>query len=163
MKPYAFLASENHYLKTLGLFLLSIALTLGIFSLANAQSSVNACSLNQLAIKGTDPVAYFVEGKPVKGTKRYQVQWGGAVWHFSSQANKEAFEANPEAFAPQYGGFCAWAVSQGYTADIDPNAWDIVDGKLYLNYSKSVQKTWSKDRTNRIVQTDQNWPRLAAK
>lgn len=135
----------------------------GASSTIHAENKVNTGLFNNTAIKGYDPVAYFSEGKPVKGTKKYKAEWSGASWHFSSEANKEAFVADPEKYAPQYGGFCAWAVSQGYTAGIDPNAWDIVDGKLYLNYNKSVQETWSKDRASLIDQADQNWPEISEK
>lgn len=110
------------------------------------------------AIRGYDPVAYFTEGAPVKGSGDYQSEYNGATWSFVSAANKEKFDADPQAFAPQYGGYCAWAVSQGYTASIDPDAWRIVDGKLYLNYSASVQRRWEQDIPGFISQADQNWP-----
>jgi hypothetical protein len=112
------------------------------------------------AIRGYDPVAYFKEGKPVKGLKKYQHEWNEAKWHFSSQQNRDDFIRSPESYAPQYGGYCAWAVSQGYTASIDPEAWNIYEGKLYLNYSKDVQETWSKDIPGNIQKADKNWPKL---
>ena len=83
-----------------------------------------------------------------------------ATWRFSSAANLAAFEADPEAYAPQYGGYCAWAVSQGYTASTDPTAWRIVDGKLYLNYSQGVQRRWEQDIPGNIVKADTNWPKV---
>lgn len=112
------------------------------------------------AIRGYDPVAYFTEGKPTKGNSDYQFEWNGADWHFSSQENLELFVANPDKYAPQYGGYCAWAVSKGYTAKIDPNAWYIHDDKLYLNYSKSVQSTWQQDIPGNIANADNFWPQL---
>nr|WP_281422932.1 YHS domain-containing (seleno)protein [Thaumasiovibrio subtropicus] len=115
------------------------------------------------AIEGYDPVAYFSEGKALKGDKAWELEWKGADWRFSSQANLAAFKENPEKYAPQYGGYCAWAVSQGYTAKIDPEAWHIHDGKLYLNYNASVQSTWQQDIPGNIVKADQNWPQLLAK
>jgi YHS domain-containing protein len=111
-----------------------------------------------IAIRGTDPVAYFRSGKPVAGSSQWTHVWQGATWQFSSQEHRDLFVANPEQFAPQYGGFCAWAVSQGYTAPIDPNAWKIVDGKLYLNFSKGVQRTWEKDIPGNITKANANWP-----
>ncbi|MDR9827289.1 YHS domain-containing (seleno)protein [Vibrio sp. FNV 38] len=114
------------------------------------------------AIKGYDPVAYFTQGKPVKGRSDFQFEWNGADWSFSSQQNLDAFISNPEQYAPQYGGYCAWAVSKGYTAKIDPSAWSVVDGKLYLNYSKSVQSTWQQDIAGNIAKADINWPSLLA-
>lgn len=114
------------------------------------------------AIRGYDPVAYFTEGKPVEGSSSYQTEWKGATWYFSSADNLAKFEADPEAFAPQYGGYCAWAVAQGYTASIDPKAWDIVDGKLYLNYSKGVQSKWAADIPGFITKADANYPGLVS-
>jgi len=113
-----------------------------------------------VALKGHDPVAYFKRQAPVKGSPQFAHQWMGATWHFENAGNRDAFAADPARFAPQYGGYCAWAVSQNYTADVDPEAWRIVDGKLYLNYSKSVQKKWEQDVRKRIEDADLNWPRL---
>jgi hypothetical protein len=113
-----------------------------------------------VAIKGYDPVAYFTAGKPVEGTKEFEFVWQDAKWRFSSAANRDAFKAAPEKFAPQYGGYCAWAVSQGYTANIDPSAWKIVEGKLYLNYSADVQKKWSADIPGFIKSANANWRKL---
>lgn len=110
-----------------------------------------------IAIKGTDAVAYFTEGKPVKGDKNFSYQWGNATWWFKNAENKNLFAQNPEKYAPQYGGFCAWAVSQNYTAPIDPQAWTIVDGKLYLNYNKRIRSRWEKDIQGNITKGDRNW------
>ena len=110
------------------------------------------------AIDGTDPVAYFTQNRPVEGDSDITHDWNGATWRFSSEANRAAFIENPEKYAPQYGGYCAWAVSKGYTASTDPEAWKIVDGKLYLNYSKSVQSQWEQDIPGNIASGDKNWP-----
>ena len=110
------------------------------------------------AIRGYDPVAYFTEGKPVKGKPLFTHDYDGATWQFASEANRDAFAADPARYAPQYGGYCAWAVSQGYTASVDPDAWKIVDGKLYLNYSRSVQRRWERDIPGHIAKADTNWP-----
>ena len=114
------------------------------------------------AIRGYDPVAYFKQGKAIKGQKKFKYQWKQAKWHFISQQNRDDFIQSPESYAPQYGGYCAWAVSQGYTASIDPEAWHIYQCKLYLNYSKEVQKKWSKDIPGNIQKGDRNWPKLLA-
>ncbi|WP_326520696.1 YHS domain-containing (seleno)protein [Leptothoe spongobia] len=111
-----------------------------------------------LAIRGTDPVAYFTQGGPVAGSTEFTHTWNNATWQFATAENRDLFVANPEQYAPQYGGFCAWAVSQGYTASIDPNAWRIVDGKLYLNYNKGVQRQWERDIPGNISQANANWP-----
>ncbi|MEM8582325.1 MAG: YHS domain-containing (seleno)protein [Pseudomonadota bacterium] len=110
------------------------------------------------AIRGYDPVAYFTEGKPVRGSDSHTHNWNGAEWRFSSEENRAAFAANPEAYAPQYGGYCAWAVAEGYTASTDPDAWKIVDNKLYLNYSAGVQRRWERDILGNISRGDSNWP-----
>jgi len=110
------------------------------------------------AIRGYDPVGYFTAGRPVKGSPQFSHQWRGATWHFASAENRDRFAAAPEKFAPQYGGYCAYGVAQGYAVSIDPAAWTIVDGKLYLNYSLSVRENWNKDVPGYIRKADANWP-----
>ncbi len=117
-------------------------------------------SENGIAIKGTDTVAYFKEGKPVKGNSQFSYQWENATWHFKNAENRDLFASNPEKYAPQYGGFCAWAISENYTAPIDPNAWKIVNGKLYLNFNKTIQARWEKDISGHITKANQNWPAI---
>lgn len=112
------------------------------------------------AVRGTDVVAYFTDGKAVAGLPQFVHQWNSAEWRFASSANRDAFAAEPQKYAPQYGGFCAWAVSQNYTAPIDPDAWKIVNGKLYLNYSRFVQLRWQLDTEGNITRADANWPSL---
>lgn len=116
-----------------------------------------------VAIDGYDPVAYFASGGPAKGEKANSFEWNGATWRFASAENLAKFKADPEAYAPQFGGYCAWAVSQGYTAGIDPKAWRIVDGKLYLNYSLDVQKKWEEDIPGHITAARSNWPKIVGK
>ena len=111
-----------------------------------------------IAIDGTDPVAYFTEGRPVAGSSAHEVRWQGATWRFASAGNREVFEADPAAYAPQYGGWCAWAVAEGYTASTVPDAWKIVDGRLYLNFSRGVQRRWERDIPGNIARGDANWP-----
>ena len=113
---------------------------------------------NNVAINGYDPVAYFTESKPVAGTVAVTSDWDGATVLFASAANKEMFDANPEAFAPKYGGYCAYAVSKGYIASTDPDAWTIHEDRLYLNYSKSVRALWTLKRSSHISSADANWP-----
>jgi YHS domain-containing protein len=114
--------------------------------------------LSSLAVNGHDPVAYFAEGRPVEGSSAFESTYEGATWRFASAANKAAFDAEPAKYAPQYGGYCAWAVSQGYTAKGDPAHWRIVDGKLYLNYDAAVQEKWMQDIPGHIEAADGNWP-----
>ena len=128
-----------------------------------AEKPVNA-TLFGVAIKGYDPVAYFTEGKARKGDSKFTHEWNGAKWHFASAAHRDAFVAAPEKYAPQYGGYCAWAVSQNYTANTDPEtAWKIVNGKLYLNYSRDVQKKWEQDVPGHIAKAEVNWPKILKK
>ena len=115
-------------------------------------------SASGLAIRGTDPVAYFTEGKPVAGDSQYETEWEGATWRFASAENKELFESDPEAYAPQYGGYCAKALSEGNVVSTDPEAWKIVDDKLYLNYSPEVQQQWIQDIEGNIDLADNMWP-----
>ena len=116
-----------------------------------------------VAIRGTDPVAYFRQGRPVAGRADLALDWAGTTWRFATEANRDAFAADPARYAPAYGGFCAWAVAEGYTAPIDPAAWRIVEGRLYLNYSRSIQRRWERDIAGNIARADANWPRLAAR
>lgn len=111
-----------------------------------------------VAVGGYDPVAYFADHKPVPGKADITYSWKGATWRFASTQNRDSFKANPENYAPRYGGYCAYAVSQGATAKGDPQVWKIVDGKLYLNLSPSVQKLWEKDIPGYIKAADKNWP-----
>lgn len=111
-----------------------------------------------IAVDGSDVVAYFTQGAPVQGSPEFSYDWKGVTWHFANVANRDAFAADPAAFAPQYGGYCAWAVSEGYTASTVPEAWRIVDGKLYLNFSRGIQGRWERDIPTRIKAADSNWP-----
>lgn len=112
------------------------------------------------AINGYDPVAYFTDGKPVKGDEQFSFQWKDARWLFASKEHMDLFTANPEKFAPQYGGWCAFGCSKGKKATTDPNAWTIVDGKLYLNHSLEVKDKWNQDQKKSIEQADMNWPAI---
>jgi len=113
-----------------------------------------------LAIRGYDPVAYFRDGGPRLGKLEFSVWHGGAVWRFASAAHKALFEADPERYLPAYGGFCAYGTSRGYLVKIEPEAWSIVDGRLYLNYDLDVRKTWLGRTKTYIARADGNWPRL---
>lgn len=113
-----------------------------------------------IAVDGTDVVAYFTQGKPVPGNTELTYDWNGATWRFASAENRDRFAADPARYAPQYGGYCAWAVSQGYTASTVPEAWKIVDGKLYLNYSRRIQRRWERDIPGRIKAANANWPEV---
>ncbi len=141
---------------------LIVATVMAGFGASAEAGPVNATS-GGVAIEGYDPVAYFKAGKPVRGAAGFTAVHEGVTWRFANAANRDAFARNPSAYAPQFGGYCAWAVSRGYTAKIDPQAWRIVDGKLYLNYSKGVQRRWSQDIPGNIAKGHANWPGIEAK
>ncbi|MFQ6551940.1 YHS domain-containing (seleno)protein [Aestuariibius insulae] len=113
-----------------------------------------------VAIDGTDPTSYFTAGAPVAGDDAYSLKWQGAIWRFASAEAQDMFEMNPDRFAPQYGGYCAWAVAEGYTAPTVPEAWRIEDGRLYLNFSRRIQRRWERDIPGNIARGDANWPRV---
>ena len=112
------------------------------------------------AIGGYDPVAYFTDGKPVAGKPEFTHEWNGATWRFASAANRAAFALEPERYAPQFGGYCAYAVGNAYTAKSDPLAWHVEDGKLYLNFSAEVREIWLKDKARLIPAAVANWPKV---
>lgn len=115
------------------------------------------------AIRGYDPVAYFTQSKAVKGNDKLVYHWNNASWYFSSAENLELFKAHPEKYAPQYGGYCAYGLSNGYKAPTSADAWTIEKGKLYLNYNLKVREEWNKDRQQRIEKADRNWPEVKDK
>jgi hypothetical protein len=136
----------------------AVLIGMALPAFAEAKSEIYKSWLG-VAIKGYDPVAFHTAGKPTKGSGKYELEWKDAKWRFASAENRALFEADPEKYAPQYGGYCAWAISEGYTASVDPeNAWSIVDGKLYLNYNVEVKEKWEKDIPGHIQKADANWP-----
>jgi YHS domain-containing protein len=144
-------------------WIVGMVMVLAMTLTAGAAKPVNTTLIGNKAIKGYDPVAYFTHGRPVKGDKQYTHDWNGATWYFATDEHRMRFKQEPDRYAPQYGGYCAWAVSQGDTADIDPEAWKIVDGKLYLNYSLKIQKKWEADIPGLVRKANENWPKLLAK
>lgn len=148
----------TNMLKTLSAFIV-----LFVSMNASALDPIYTTIFSNKAIQGYDTVAYFTEGKPVKGNKKHTTKYQGANWLFASKENLELFTANPEKYAPQYGGYCAYAVSQNTTASIEPEQFTVLDGKLYLNYNKSVQELWSTDKPGFIEAADKNWPQLSTK
>ncbi len=109
------------------------------------------------AIRGYDPVAYHTVGVPTKGSVSHSSVYNGETWYFGSEQHKSMFDADPERYAPAYGGYCAYAMSKNYVVSTDPNAWHIENGQLYLNYSLGVRKTWLKDVSGHVARADANW------
>ena len=116
-----------------------------------------------LAARGYDVTAYFLQGQAVRGNKAHQLQYKGVTWRFASAESLARFKADPAAYAPQFGGYCAWAVSQGYVAPGDPEQWKVVDGKLYLNFNARAKELWEADQADAIKRGHANWPGVLTK
>jgi YHS domain-containing protein len=134
------------------IFMLPLAGMIGIAPGASAEETV--------AIKGYDTVAYFKSGKALKGTKDFTFSWHGMTWFFQSKENRDLFAASPEKYAPQYDGWCAWAMTEARKSATDPEVWKIVDGKLYLNCSRAAYEKWSRDIPGHIKKADEIWLRM---
>lgn len=143
-------------------FLKSIFISLALLVSANALAAdpIETGTFNNKAIYGYDTVAYFTQNKAVKGNKKISTQWRGADWFFSSAEHKAMFVADPEKYAPQYGGYCAYAMSDGRLVGIDEDAFTILDGKLYLNYSMSVMNEWRTNTDLFIKEANAEYPKL---
>jgi len=123
-------------------------------------SAVGQTQAGDVAIKGYDTVAYFQAGKALQGNESYTAQWHGFTWYFLNKANRDLFESSPEKYAPQYDGYCAWAMTEARKAVTDPEVWKIVNGKLYLNCSMAAYEKWSRDIPGNIKKADTNWIKL---
>jgi len=128
-----------------------------------AARGIGVFNENGIAISGVDPVAYFREGHAVAGSATYALKWRGVSWYFANAANLAAFEANPRQHAPQFGGYCAYGMSQGLLLATDPDAWAIRDSKLYLTVSPEMLAEWLKDPDSRILQARANWALMTTK
>lgn len=114
-------------------------------------------SVHGAAIDGYDVVAYFVSGEPVRGQSSHRVKWRGAIWYFSSAQNQDRFERNPKAYAPRYGGYCAFAMASGHTMSTDPFSWRIVDGRLYLLHNAEAARLWEDDIQQHVASANLHW------
>ncbi len=145
-------------------FILFIGIAAAISACGGAENVAGVSSDSSgRALGGYDAVAYFVVQTAVEGNPKYEYAWNGAKWLFSSEENMKKFQQNPESYAPQYGGYCSYAVSEGYTASGDPKAWKVTDGKLYLNYNPQVKETWEKNEAERIEKGTKNWSEFQKK
>jgi YHS domain-containing protein len=134
---------------------------LALFTIVQAQAQKSEIfATGGKAIKGYDPVAFFTASKPVKGADSLAYQWKEATWLFSSRQNMDAFKANPDKYAPQYGGYCAYGTSQGHKAPTQTDTWTVVNDKLYFNYNSKVKELWTKDQTALIKTADEKWPAI---
>jgi len=139
-----------------------LILTTFVLSSAHAQKSPVYID-NGKAIHGYDPVAFFKQSKPVMGRDSLMYQWSGATWYFADRKDLESFKADPEKYAPQYGGYCAYGTAQGHKAPTKVETWTVVDGKLYFNYDQKVKEMWVKDRPGFIKKANANWPMIKDK
>src|ERR1051325_10457568 len=139
------------------------ALLVLMVTAAAAEKKLINVNKDGVAIQGYDPVAYFTESRPVKGEAQFQSYYNGATYYFSSLANKKTFDSNPKKYEPQFGGFCAYAVSQGHTAKIEPDAFQVLNDRLLLQYDKGVREKFNKDSLGNLKKADQNWPGLVQK
>ena len=139
------------------LILLSVTLCQIVLCLVSAYAG-EFFEKSGLAIGGYDPVAYFTERKPVKGSAQFRSDFQGSTFQFVSAAHRDAFAFNPAKYAPQYGGYCAYGMAKGYKATIDPAAFTVAGEKLYLNYSEAVRSQWLSDIPGYIRKADANWP-----
>ncbi len=127
---------------------------------ASAADPIYTPFLNNDAMSGYDAISYFQNDEPIKGSEKFKTEYKGANWLFSSEENLQVFKADPEKYAPQYGGYCAYAAAHNQTAKGDPLQYQVSDGKLYLNFNADVRQRWLKDKANFIVQADKYWPAL---
>lgn len=135
-------------------------LLLAIVSFAQKTSVFNK---NGVAIGGYDVVAFYEESKPVMGNKKFSYQWQDANWYFANQQHLDSFKLSPVKYAPQYGGYCAYGTAEGHKAPTEIETWTIVDGRLFFNYNKAVQKLWLKDQQVLIKKADEQWPLIKDK
>ncbi len=131
--------------------------------LVHADELINTGYFGGIAIKGYDPVAYFTKGRAMKGSEKFAHKWLGTPWHFANAMHRDLFAADPVKYAPQFGGYCADGVAYGQnTANVDPKAWRIIDGKLYLNYDKGAAAELE-EIPGQIKKAKANWPKIKAK
>lgn len=150
---YSFLTNRKTFLGVILALLFVSSNALGL-------DKVSTGIFSNVAVKGYDTVAYFTQGEAVKGSKDFSHDYNGATWRFSTQEHLDLFKSDSEKYAPQYGGYCAYAISQNTTAPIDPKLFTIVDDKLYLNYNKKVNNLWNEDRPAYIKSADTHWQEL---
>lgn len=141
--------------------LITLAAAVSIFMGGHTARAGEFFEQNGTAIRGYDPVAYFTDRQPMKGSADFSTTHKGAVFHFSTAEHQNTFMADPDKYVPQYGGFCAYGMAKGYKASTDPAAFTVYQGKLYLNYSLSVRELWSEDIPSHIQKAEHNWPHIS--
>ena len=152
----------NYRLLLSALICLSVAIAFAACTSSEGVKPINADG-SGVAVRGFDAVAYFTVNSAVKGDPKYEFLWNGARWYFASEENMEKFKRDPGNFAPQFGGYCSYAVSHGYTADGDPEQWKVVNGKLYLNYNQKAKEAWEREQDKLIKDGEHNWAEFQKK
>ncbi len=141
-----------------------LLLFLGFSLTCTAQEQPRIFQIEGVAIEGYDPVAFFTLGEPTKGTEEISYEWAGAEWRFASEKHKTIFTENPDKYAPQFGGYCAWGMREGYKAETQPKkAWTVFNDKLYLNYNKGTSNGWREDKEVNIKIAEENWSQITHK
>jgi len=130
------------------------------FSAASTAADETSVDANSVILSGYDAVTYFTADKPIKGYAGISTVHNGAIYHFSSEANRDAFNANPDKYAPQYGGFCAYGAALGRKFPVDPTVFEVVNDKLYVNNSAAVAETWNEERDENILEADSQWKKI---
>jgi YHS domain-containing protein len=155
--------NRRQFILSAGATIVSLPLILAFNGLREAQAEPRWFTDLEpgVAVGGYDTVAYFTEGAPLRGDAAISLMHDGVEWRFASEGNRERFASDPDRYAPRFGGYCAYAISQGYTAKGEPEVWHIVDGKLYLNYDRAVQTTWRQDVPGYISKAESAWPDIA--
>jgi YHS domain-containing protein len=144
---------SNRFFKLLALTTLAL--------LSHAALAGEFFETDGVALRGYDPVAYFVAAQPQKGDAKYSYDYKGSKFYFASEANRRAFMQTPDKYAPQFGGFCAYGTAQGYKVSTQPDAFTIVKDKLYLNHNLNVRQIWEKDVPGNITRAEQKWPEVS--
>lgn len=140
--------------------ILILVATLAVPLLARAEKTLLNLNGSGVAIQGYDPVAFFTDGKPVKGSEKFTAKRDGAIYQFASKEHLKTFLADAAKYEPAYGGYCAYGVSRDKLVEVDVNAFQIVDGRLLLQYSPTVKETFNKDAKANLAKAEANWPKL---
>jgi YHS domain-containing protein len=143
--------------------LFSAFLLLTALSTVASAKELQNLDRNGVAIQGYDPVAFFTDNRPVKGNAQFQSEYRGAKYYFASSEHKAAFDQEPAKYEPQFGGYCAYGASQGQKAPVKIEAWQIVNGRLLMQYDLGVKDDFNKDQQNNLSKADRNWPDLVEK
>ena len=150
-------ALQWRYVPRVRALLLSLALLLSACSRADTEEPIYTSWRNSVAVGGYDAVSFFA-GEPERGRREFSHEWNGAVWRFATEANRDLFALNPEAFVPEYGGYDAWALAHGKLARGSPERWTLEDGRLFFNFNDRTQRLWELRQERLVARADANWP-----